>query len=189
MLMVGLLSGCSACLHEEKLGTNQNNHSEGGKIMVAEVGQKAPAFTLPAGDGGKISLADYVGKNVVVLYFYPKDMTPGCTTEACNFRDESSAIKKLGAVVLGVSPDSPKSHVRFAEQQRLNFPLLADEDHAVCERYGVWTEKTMAGHKYMGVERSTFLIDKKGAIVRAWRKVKVDGHVPEVLAAIGELKD
>jgi len=190
LLLAGSLSGCQTGESvKEKIGTNQNNRIEGGKIMVAEVGKQAPAFILPAGEGGKISLADYVGKNVVVLYFYPKDMTPGCTTEACNFRDESSAIKKLGAVVLGVSPDSPKSHVRFAEQQRLNFPLLADEDHAVCEQYGVWTEKTMAGHKYMGVERSTFLIDKAGKITREWRKVKVDGHVQEVVAAIRKLKD
>jgi peroxiredoxin Q/BCP len=156
--------------------------------MVAKVGKKAPAFTLPAGDGGKISLADFVGKNVVVLYFYPRDMTPGCTIEACNFRDESSEIKKLGAVVLGVSPDSPMSHVKFAEKESLNFPLLADEDHAVCEEYGVWTEKSMAGRKYMGVERSTFLIDKEGKIAREWRKVKVDGHVQEVIDAVKAFK-
>ena len=155
--------------------------------MVVEEGKKAPAFELPASTGGMISLADYVGKQNIVLYFYPKDSTPGCTTEACSFRDNQAEIKKLGAVVLGVSPDSLKSHDKFIEKQSLNFPLLADEDRAVCEAYGVWVEKSMYGRKYMGVERSTFLIDKKGKVAKVWRKVKVNGHTEEVLEALKAL--
>ena len=155
--------------------------------MVAEEGKKAPDFNLPASTGGNVSLDDYAGNQTVVLYFYPKDSTPGCTTEACSFRDNQERVTALGAVVLGVSPDSLKSHVKFIEKYDLNFPLLADEGHAVCEDYGVWTEKTMCGRRYMGVERSTFLIDKSGKIARAWRKVKVDGHTDEVLAALKAL--
>lgn len=152
--------------------------------MVAEEGKKAPAFDLPASTGGTIALADYAGKQNVVLYFYPKDMTPGCTTEACDFRDNQGALAAMGAVVLGVSPDPLASHAKFIEQESLNFPLLADEDKAVCQAYGVWAEKTMYGKKYMGVERSTFLIDKTGTIARSWRKVKVNGHTDEVLEAL-----
>lgn len=155
--------------------------------MVAEEGKMAPGFKLPASTGGDVSLDDYKGDKTVVLYFYPKDSTPGCTTEACDFRDNQERVTALGAVVLGVSPDSLKSHVKFIEKHDLNFPLLADEDHSVCEAYGVWTEKTMCGRRYMGVERSTFLIDKSGKIARAWRKVKVDGHIGEVLAALKAL--
>jgi peroxiredoxin Q/BCP len=155
--------------------------------MNVDEGQKAPAFTLTATDGKKVSLKDFAGKNVV-LYFYPKDMTSGCTQEACDFRDASAALKKLGAVVLGVSPDPVKRHVKFTEQEGLNFPLLADEDHAVCEKYGVWAQKSMYGRKYWGVERSTFLIDKTGRIAALWRKVKVPGHVEEVIAALKDLR-
>jgi peroxiredoxin Q/BCP len=115
-------------------------------------------------------------------------MTSGCTVEACDFRDASAQLKKLGAVVLGVSPDPVKKHVKFTEKEKLNFPLLADEDHKVCEAYEVWKEKSMYGVKYMGVERSTFLIDKDGKLAKEWRKVKVEGHVAEVLAALKELK-
>jgi peroxiredoxin Q/BCP len=129
-----------------------------------------------------------VATEPVVLYFYPKDSTPGCTTEACDFRDRADKVKAAGVAVFGVSPDSLKSHAKFIENQSLNFPLLADEDHAVCEQYGVWVEKTNYGKKYMGVERSTFLIDKEGKIAREWRKVKVAGHADEVLAAAAELK-
>jgi peroxiredoxin Q/BCP len=146
-------------------------------------GKKAPAFALEATDGTKIALKDFAGKQPVVLYFYPKDMTSGCTTEACDFRDNGAALKKLGVAVLGVSPDSVKSHGKFTEKEQLNFPLLADVEKKVAEAYGVWVEKSMYGRKYMGIERSTFLIDKDGKIAKAWRKVKVPGHVAEVLAA------
>ena len=156
--------------------------------MLAEVGHPAPTFTLTATDGTTVSLAALVGKPVV-LYFYPKDMTPGCTQEACDFRDSSAELKKLGAVVLGVSPDSLDSHAKFTQTHALNFPLLADVDHAVCEAYGAWTEKDAQGQKSFGVTRSTFLIDKAGKIARAWRGVKVAGHVQEVLAALKDLKN
>jgi peroxiredoxin Q/BCP len=152
--------------------------------MPAEEGKKAPAFTLPASTGGKIALKDFAGKQWVVLYFYPKDNTSGCTKEACDFRDRSGELKKLGAATLGVSPDGLKEHAKFVADHGLNFPLLADEDKTVCEKYGVWVEKSMYGRKYMGVERSTFLIDPSGKIVKAWRKVKVPGHVEEVAAAL-----
>jgi peroxiredoxin Q/BCP len=148
-----------------------------------EAGQPAPAFTLTATDGTTVSLAALAGKNVV-LYFYPKDMTPGCTQEACDFRDSSAELQKLGAVVLGVSPDPVASHAQFTEKHALNFPLLADVGHAVCEAYGAWTEKDSEGQKSFGVTRSTFLIGKGGKIARAWRNVKVAGHVEEVLAAL-----
>lgn len=155
--------------------------------MVAEVGRKAPEFTMPSSAGGQVSLGEFAGKNVVVLYFYPKDMTPGCTQEACDFRDQSARLRELGAVVLGISPDPLKSHEKFIQQQSLNFPLLADVDHAVCEHYGVWVEKTRCGKKSMGVDRSTFVIGRDGKIARAWHQVKVAGHVEEVIAAVEEL--
>lgn len=156
--------------------------------MAAEEGKKAPAFNAQASTGKKIALKDYKDKKWVVLYFYPKDMTSGCTVEACDFRDNAAPLKKLGGAVLGVSPDDLKSHAKFVEKHQLNFPLLADEDKKVCQAYGVWVQKSMYGRKYMGVERSTFLIDKKGKIARAWRKVKVAGHVEAVAAALKELK-
>jgi peroxiredoxin Q/BCP len=152
--------------------------------MTIQVGEMAPKISLPAVGGKTISLDDYLGKQVVVLYFYPKDMTPGCTQEACDFRDRSEELRQMGAVVLGLSPDSVKSHEKFIHEKTLNFPLLADEDHQVCEAYGVWTEKTNYGKHYMGVERSTFLIGKDGRIARAWRKVKVPNHVQEVIEAV-----
>lgn len=155
--------------------------------MIAEVGKKAPVFRLPALGGQSIGLEDYLGRQLVVLYFYPKDMTPGCTQEACDFRDGAPELQKLGAVVLGVSPDSLPSHEKFIRAKELNFPLLSDEDHLVCNVYGVWVEKTNAGKKYMGVERSTFIIDKAGKIARAWRKVKVADHVREVVEALKAL--
>lgn len=155
--------------------------------MPAETGQNAPAFTLPSSEGGQVSLQDFIGKQPVVLYFYPKDQTPGCTQEACDFRDRADRIQALGVAVFGVSPDSITSHEKFIAKQALNFPLLADVDHAVCEQFGVWVEKSNYGKKYMGVERSTFLIDKAGKIARAWRKVKVAGHADEVLAAVAAL--
>lgn len=155
--------------------------------MSAEEGQKAPPFELEASTGKKIALKDFAGKNHVVLYFYPKDDTPGCTTESCDFRDRQADLKKLGAVILGVSPDDLKSHGKFVAKHDLNFPLLADPEKKVLQAYDVWKQKSMYGRKYMGVERSTFLIGKDGKIAKAWRKVSVTGHGDEVEAALKEL--
>lgn len=155
--------------------------------MPAAEGEKAPAFNLPASTGEKIALRDFADKKWVVLYFYPKDDTPGCTKEACDFRDRSRSLRKLGAVVLGVSPDSLKKHDKFIQKHDLNFPLLADEEKKICEKYGVWVEKSMYGRKYMGVERSTFLISPKGKIAKAWRKVTVTEHGEIVEEALREL--
>jgi peroxiredoxin Q/BCP len=152
-----------------------------------DVGQRAPAFTLAAHDGSRIRLADLKGRPIV-LYFYPRDDTPGCTREACAFRDQHARLKKLGAVVLGVSADSVESHAAFRRKYRLNFPLLADEDHAVAEKYGAWREKNMYGKKSVGIQRSTFLIDAGGKVVKVWRRVNVDGHDEEVLQALQELQ-
>ena len=150
-----------------------------------KAGDAAPAFELPTGDGGKLALADLKGKTVV-LYFYPKDNTSGCTKEACAFNDTLAKIKKKGAVVVGVSPDSAASHAKFAGKYDLSFPLVSDESKKMLGAYGVWQEKSMYGRKYMGVERTTFIIDGKGKITHVFRKVKVDGHVDEVLAALAE---
>lgn len=150
---------------------------------MIEIGKKTPDFSLLNQDGKKISLKDYLGKKVV-LYFYPKDDTSGCTKEACNFRDEFPKFTKTKAVILGVSPDSVKSHKKFAEKYDLNFDLLADEEKKVVEKYEVWKEKSMYGRKYMGVERTTFIIDEKGKIKTIFNKVKVDGHNKEVLEAL-----
>ena len=147
---------------------------------------KAPAFSLKATDGSTVKLADLKG-SPVVLYFYPKDDTPGCTKEACAFRDRKSELQKLGAVVLGVSADDVASHQAFSKKFELNFPLLADVDHSVAEKYGAWREKNMYGKKRMGIARSTFLIDGEGKIVRVWKAVKVDGHDEHVIAALKEL--
>ena len=151
-----------------------------------EPGTRAPAFTLTADDGSKIKLADLKGRPVV-LYFYPADDTPGCTREACAFRDRSAELKKLGVKVLGVSPDDVASHVKFRDKYKLNFPLLADPDHKVAEKFGAWREKNMYGKKSMGIVRSTFLIDKHGIIQRVWRSVKVDGHDTAVLDALNRM--
>lgn len=151
-----------------------------------EEGKKAPAFTLTADDGAKVRLAELAG-SPVVLYFYPKDDTPGCTREACAFRDQKTQLKKMGAVVLGVSADSVESHVKFRDKYQLNFPLLADIDHKIAEKYGAWREKNMYGKKSMGIQRSTFLIDGKGKVAKVWKRVKVDGHDEQVLAALKEL--
>jgi peroxiredoxin Q/BCP len=153
--------------------------------MVKE-GNKAPAITLKDQDGTKVSLNDFNGKNVV-LYFYPKDNTSGCTKEACNFRDEFPRFGKLNAVILGVSPDSVESHKKFAGKYDLPFKLLSDERKEVIEKYGVWKEKSMYGKKYMGVERSTFIIDKKGKVNKIFRKVKVADHNKEVTEVLKEL--
>lgn len=147
---------------------------------------KAPDFTLSNHDGKTVSLHDFLGKNVV-LYFYPKDMTPGCTQEACDFRDNIARLQSADTVVLGLSKDSEKSHGKFREKYELPFDLLADTDGEVCELYKTWVEKSMYGKKYMGIERATFLVDKEGNLAKEWRKVKVKGHVDEVLAAIKEL--
>jgi thioredoxin-dependent peroxiredoxin len=151
-----------------------------------EEGQTAPDFTLSADDGGKVKLSDLRGKPVV-LYFYPKDDTPGCTKEACSFRDRSQDLKAKGAAILGVSPDDVASHGQFRDKYSLNFPLLADTDHQVAERYGAWREKNMYGKKSMGIQRSTFLIGPDGTVRKVWKKVSVDGHDEEVLAALDRL--
>ncbi len=151
-----------------------------------EPGDKAPAFTLTADSGKKVKLSQFKGQNVV-LYFYPKDDTPGCTKQACAFRDAQSQLVSSGAVVLGVSPDSAESHVKFRDKFELNFPLLADTDHAVAEAYGAWREKNMYGKKSMGIQRSTYLIDAKGKIAKVWKKVNVDGHDASVLEALESL--
>jgi peroxiredoxin Q/BCP len=153
-----------------------------------EPGQKAPAFTLTADDGSKVRLADFVG-SPVVLYFYPKDDTPGCTKEACAFRDLKEDLQKHGAKVFGVSADDVASHVKFRDKFKLNFPLLADVDHAVAEKYGAWREKNMYGKVSMGIQRSTYLIDAKGKVAKVWKRVQVDGHDQKVLEALGELQN
>jgi len=152
--------------------------------MTLAAGSRAPAFSLPSDDGGRVSLKALKGKTVV-LYFYPKDDTPGCTTEACEFRDSWRAVTAAGAVVLGVSPDGPESHRKFRKKHELPFTLLADEDHAVAEAYGAWGEKSMYGRKYFGVLRTTFIIDPAGRITRVFERVKPRGHAAEVLEAIG----
>ena len=150
--------------------------------MLKEV-DKAPSFTLISDTGERISLKDYKGKTVI-LYFYPKDMTPGCTTEACDFRDNLAALKKAKAVVLGVSKDSVERHQKFKEKYKLNFPLLSDVDGKACEAYDVWQEKSLYGRKFMGIVRSTFVIGGNGKIEKVFTKVKVKGHAEEVLNAV-----
>jgi peroxiredoxin Q/BCP len=149
-------------------------------------GKKAPQFSLPNQEGKKVSLKDFLGKKVV-LYFYPKDLTSGCTREACDFRDAFPDFSKAKAVVLGVSADSAATHVKFIQKYELPFELLSDEKKEVLEKYGVWKEKSMYGKKYMGIERSTFIIDKEGTVRKVFRKVKVDGHVEEVLKTLNEI--
>lgn len=152
------------------------------------VGKKAPAFNLPSSTGKKLRLKDYIdeGKNVV-LYFYPRDNTPGCTQESCDFRDNLSHFESTNTVVLGISGDSLKSHEKFINKYELPFPLLADEDHAIAAKYGVWVEKKNYGKTYMGIQRATFLINKEGKIAAVWPKVKVKGHVEEVKESLAEL--
>lgn len=149
-------------------------------MMSLQIGEKAPEFTLHANNGQEVSLTDFKGKNII-LYFYPKDMTPGCTTEACDFRDQHEKFEELNAVILGISPDPISRHEKFIEKHGLPFLLLADEDHEAAEQYGVWKLKKNFGKEYMGIERSTFLINKEGNLVKEWRKVKVQGHVEEAL--------
>lgn len=154
--------------------------------VVLNEGDSAPAFTLPGAGGKDVSLADFAGKKIV-LYFYPKDDTSGCTKEAIEFNALREKFAKAKTIVVGMSPDSAKSHDKFREKYELALPLAADESKATLAAYGVWVEKSMYGRKYMGVERSTFLIDGKGKIARIWRKVKVPGHAEEVLAAASAL--
>ena len=160
-------------------------------MSLVDEGRKAPAFTLADQDGKKHALKDFLGKPVV-LYFYPKDDTSGCTKEACQFRDQQPDFKKVKAVVLGVSPDSVDSHRKFVDKHELNFTLLSDPKDAdgnpkICAKYGVWQEKSMYGRKYMGVVRTTYLIDAKGKVAQRWDKVKVPDHADAVLEAIREL--
>lgn len=150
---------------------------------MLQPGAKAPAFSLPADDGSTVALTDLKGKRVV-LYFYPKDETAGCTVEACEFRDEWAAVRRAGAVILGVSPDSLSAHRKFRARHRLPFRLLADTDHAVAESYGVWGEKSMYGRRYLGIHRTTFVIGVTGKIERVFEKVRPRGHATRVLAAL-----
>lgn len=152
---------------------------------MPEEGKKAPAFTLPDADGNKVALKDYLGRKVV-LYFYPKDMTKGCTQEACDFRDAYPDFDKVDAVVLGVSADPVDKHQKFRDKYELPFKLLSDESKKVLEKYGVWKEKSMYGNTYMGIERTTVVIDEKGKIKKIFPKVRVKGHVDKVLEAINE---
>ncbi|MEJ9280307.1 MULTISPECIES: thioredoxin-dependent thiol peroxidase [Ureibacillus] len=151
------------------------------------VNKEAPDFTLLNENGEPVSLSDFRGKKVI-LYFYPKDMTPGCTTEACDFRDHHESFADLNAVILGVSGDSAERHKKFIEKYNLPFTLLVDENHEVCKKYGVWVLKKNFGKEYMGIERSTFLIDENGIIMKEWRKVRVKDHIKEVLQYLRDFK-
>lgn len=148
--------------------------------MSVEIGKQAPDFKLENQDGQEVSLADYLGKNIV-LYFYPKDMTPGCTTQACDFRDNYEAFDEQNTVILGISPDPIESHVKFISKHDLLFPLLADEDHEVAKSYGVWQLKKTFGNEYYGIIRSTFIIDSKGILQKEYRNVRVKNHVQKTL--------
>jgi len=154
--------------------------------MTATIGKPAPDFTLPTDGAGEVKLSELKGKKVV-LYFYPKDLTPGCTTESCDFRDRYRDFSGLDAEIIGISKDSIARHDKFKQKYDLPFPLASDETDRVCEAYDVWKEKSMYGKKYMGIERSTFLIDAKGVVRGEWRKVKVTGHADEVLMAAKEI--
>lgn len=153
---------------------------------MLQVGKKAPSFTLVGSDNKKVSLSDFKGEKVV-LYFYPKDMTSGCTQEACDFRDSFPNFRKIKAVILGVSIDSPESHKKFSDKYGLPFTLLSDVDKKIVRKYGVWKEKNMYGRKYMGIERTTFVIDEEGIIRNIFFKVKVSGHADEVMKSLGEI--
>ena len=148
-----------------------------------EIGDLAPNFTLPTDNNGEVTLSELKGHKVI-LYFYPKDDTPGCTTESCDFRDNLKMLEKSGAKIIGISKCSVAKHDKFKQKHDLNFPLASDENGNVCEVYGTWVEKNMYGKKYMGIERSTFLIDENGKIENVWRKVKVKSHVDDVIARI-----
>jgi peroxiredoxin Q/BCP len=156
-------------------------------VLTTLEGMAAPQFTLHNEEGETVSLSDYAGKKYVILYFYPKDMTPGCTTQACDFRDAQEDFSQLNAEILGVSADSKERHQKFIEKHGLPFSLLVDEDHEVSEAYGVWVLKKMYGKEFWGIERSTFLIDPTGTVVKEWRKVKVKEHIQEVLETVKQL--
>ena len=149
--------------------------------VLPVIGRPAPDFSLPSTTGENISLKQFKGKKTVVLYFYPKDETPGCTREACDFRDHTAELEAAKVVVLGVSTDSLESHQHFKEKQKLPFPLLSDEDAAVSKLFGVYKQKNLYGKKHLGIERTTFVIDKTGRVAQIWPKVKVDGHIQDVL--------
>ncbi|GIN74671.1 putative peroxiredoxin YgaF [Bacillus sp. J14TS2] len=149
--------------------------------MSVTVNEMAPDFQLQASNGEMVKLSDFRGKKHVVLYFYPKDMTPGCTTEACDFRDHHEDFSALDAVILGVSADQLEKHEKFIDKHGLPFLLLVDNEHEVAEKFDVWKSKKMFGKEFMGIERSTFIIDKEGKVAKEWRKVKVSGHVQEAL--------
>ncbi|MBF6567347.1 MAG: thioredoxin-dependent thiol peroxidase [Candidatus Binataceae bacterium] len=151
-------------------------------------GAKAPAFELPDGSGRSISLDELLKASNLVLYFYPRDMTSGCTTQACSFSDRSNEIRKLGAQVIGISADSPSSHAKFAAKYDLKFPLLSDPENRVTNAYGVYKKKSLYGREFMGIERTTFIIDRSGLVRRVFTKVKVNGHIEEVLAALQDLR-
>ena len=156
-------------------------------MSMPDPGELAPDFSLPDETGAFHALADQRGR-WTVIYFYPADDTPGCSTEACQFRDVDAQVRDTGAEVWGISPDGAASHRKFREKFELPFTLLSDEDHAVAERYGAWTLKTNYGREYMGIQRSTFLVDPDGRVARSWPKVKADGHAAEVLAALAEAR-
>jgi len=155
--------------------------------MSSLEGLQAPDFTLKNEAGEDVSLRDFAGNKYVLLYFYPKDATPGCTTEACDFRDAHDDFSSLNAVILGVSPDNEKAHTKFIEKHGLPFSLLIDDNHSVSESYGVWILKKMYGKEFMGIERASFLIDPTGTVIKEWRKVKVKGHVEEALQALRDI--
>ena len=155
---------------------------------TVDIGKMAPSIIVKDDQGKRFDLKDFRGKKNVVLYFYPKDDTPGCTLEANDFKDDIKKFAKLDAVVIGVSPDSPEKHQKFKEKFKLPFPLLADTEKKLIDKYGMWVEKSMYGRKYMGVQRATFLIDKQGKVAATWPKVKVKGHSLEVLEAVKELE-
>lgn len=176
----------SSSKNSVKRSAEATSSSKPGAAAVVEVGKTAPAFKLPDQRGESHQLKDYHGK-WVVLYFYPKDNTSGCTKQACQFRDSRAKYEKADTVILGVSPDGVASHEKFAAKFDLPFTLLADEGAAVCAKYGVWQEKSMYGRKYMGVVRTTYLIDPAGKVAHRWDKVKVPGHDDDVLAKLKEL--
>ncbi|MFD3448079.1 thioredoxin-dependent thiol peroxidase [Microbacteriaceae bacterium 4G12] len=152
---------------------------------MLEIGKKVPEFTLPASNGEQVRLSDFLGKRVV-LYFYPKDMTPGCTTEACDFRDAYGLFQEQNTVILGVSPDPVEKHEKFISKYNLPFMLLVDEQQETAKAYDVWKLKKNFGKEYMGIERSTFLINEEGVLAKEWRKVKVKGHIEEILSYMKE---
>jgi len=154
--------------------------------LLPVIGKPAPDFTLPSTSGESVSLRSFKGKKTVILYFYPKDETPGCTREACDFRDHHAELEQHQVVVLGVSTDGLESHRHFIDKHQLPFTLLADEDAAVSKMYGVYKQKNLYGKKYMGIERTTFIIDRRGRVAQIYPKVKVDGHIQNLLEFVGE---